>query len=158
MTLDGLLWKHEIVLNNTYPLSNVPPLPSTSAKDSPDAFTANHALRQAQLSKELIELNNVLSLKEAYVRKMCENDSQLEPMQSEHHVRQQEEQNSSVLVCPGHLFRSTCSPEKRPNSAVSRRFSAKGKRGSGFGSSVSQERHQPGKVWELYPPRSRDVI
>uniref|UniRef100_A0A3B5LAX4 Kinesin motor domain-containing protein n=1 Tax=Xiphophorus couchianus TaxID=32473 RepID=A0A3B5LAX4_9TELE len=55
----------------------------TRASDSPEAFTANHALRQAQLSKELIELNNVLSLKEAYVRKMCENDSQLEPMQSE---------------------------------------------------------------------------
>ncbi|XP_015226828.1 PREDICTED: chromosome-associated kinesin KIF4A isoform X1 [Cyprinodon variegatus] len=55
-----------------------------SSSDSPEAFTANHALRQAQLSKELIELNKVLSLKEAFVRKMCENDSQLEPMQSEH--------------------------------------------------------------------------
>uniref|UniRef100_A0A4W6F2H6 Kinesin family member 4 n=1 Tax=Lates calcarifer TaxID=8187 RepID=A0A4W6F2H6_LATCA len=53
-------------------------------KDSPEAFTAHHALRQAQLSKELIELNKVLSLKEAFVRKMCQNDSQLEPMQSEH--------------------------------------------------------------------------
>uniref|UniRef100_A0A8C7YPA1 Kinesin family member 4 n=1 Tax=Oryzias sinensis TaxID=183150 RepID=A0A8C7YPA1_9TELE len=53
-------------------------------KDSPEAFTAHHALRQAQLSKELIELNKVLSLKEAFVRKMCENDSQLEPMQSNH--------------------------------------------------------------------------
>uniref|UniRef100_A0A4W6F2K0 Kinesin-like protein n=1 Tax=Lates calcarifer TaxID=8187 RepID=A0A4W6F2K0_LATCA len=52
--------------------------------DSPEAFTAHHALRQAQLSKELIELNKVLSLKEAFVRKMCQNDSQLEPMQSEH--------------------------------------------------------------------------
>ncbi|KAM4726613.1 kinesin family member 4 [Anableps anableps] len=58
--------------------------PEQSSSDSPEAFTANHALRQAQLSKELIELNKVLSLKEAYVRKMCENDSQLEPMQSEH--------------------------------------------------------------------------
>lgn len=56
------------------------------AKDSPDAFTTHHALRQAQLSKELIELNKVLSLKEAFVRKMCQNDSQLEPMQSEHQV------------------------------------------------------------------------
>uniref|UniRef100_A0A1A8NES5 Kinesin family member 4A n=2 Tax=Nothobranchius rachovii TaxID=451742 RepID=A0A1A8NES5_9TELE len=54
-----------------------------SSSDSPDAFTTHHALRQAQLSKELIELNKVLSLKEAFVRKMCENDSQLEPMQSE---------------------------------------------------------------------------
>uniref|UniRef100_A0A8C3B3U5 Kinesin family member 4 n=1 Tax=Cyclopterus lumpus TaxID=8103 RepID=A0A8C3B3U5_CYCLU len=45
--------------------------------------TTHHALRQAQLSKELIELNKVLSLKEAFVRKMCQNDTQLEPMQSE---------------------------------------------------------------------------
>ncbi|KAG8008289.1 Chromosome-associated kinesin KIF4 [Nibea albiflora] len=54
-----------------------------AGKDSPEAFTAHHALRQAQLSKELIELNKVLSLKEAFVRKMCQNDTQLEPMQSE---------------------------------------------------------------------------
>ncbi|XP_049890192.1 kinesin family member 4 [Epinephelus moara] len=53
-------------------------------KDSPEAFTTRHALRQAQLSKELIELNKVLSLKEAFVKKMCQNDTQLEPMQSEH--------------------------------------------------------------------------
>ncbi|XP_022601602.1 chromosome-associated kinesin KIF4-like [Seriola dumerili] len=53
-------------------------------KESPEGFTTHHALRQAQLSKELIELNKVLSLKEAFVRKMCQNDSQLEPMQSEH--------------------------------------------------------------------------
>ncbi|XP_017267971.1 kinesin family member 4 isoform X2 [Kryptolebias marmoratus] len=58
--------------------------PVESQSDSPESFTAHHALRQAQLSKELIELNKVLSLKEAYVKKMCENDSQLEPMQSEH--------------------------------------------------------------------------
>uniref|UniRef100_A0A673BAG2 Chromosome-associated kinesin KIF4-like n=1 Tax=Sphaeramia orbicularis TaxID=375764 RepID=A0A673BAG2_9TELE len=55
-----------------------------TGKHSPEAFTAHHALRQAQLSKELIELNKVLSLKEAFVKKMCQNDSQLEPMQSEH--------------------------------------------------------------------------
>ncbi|XP_037543394.1 kinesin family member 4 [Nematolebias whitei] len=54
--------------------------PAESQSDSPENFTAHHALRQAQLSKELIELNKVLSLKEAYVKKMCENDSQLEPM------------------------------------------------------------------------------
>ncbi|XP_035999264.1 kinesin family member 4 [Fundulus heteroclitus] len=58
--------------------------PEQTPSDSPEGFTANHALRQAQLSKELIELNKVLSLKEAYMKKMCENDSQLEPMQSEH--------------------------------------------------------------------------
>uniref|UniRef100_A0AAX7TMQ3 Kinesin motor domain-containing protein n=1 Tax=Astatotilapia calliptera TaxID=8154 RepID=A0AAX7TMQ3_ASTCA len=60
------------------------PEDATALKDSPEAFTAHHALRQAQLSKELIELNKVLSLKEAFVKKMCQNDSQLEPMQSEH--------------------------------------------------------------------------
>lgn len=58
-----------------------------AGKESPEAFTTHHALRQAQLSKELIELNKVLSLKEAYVKKMCQNDSQLEPMQSEHQAR-----------------------------------------------------------------------
>lgn len=57
------------------------------SKDSPEAFTALHALRQAQLSKELIELNKVLGLKEAFMRKMCQNDNQLEPMQSEHQVK-----------------------------------------------------------------------
>ncbi len=60
---------------------------AVAGKDSPEAFTAHHALRQAQLSKELIELNKVLSLKEAFVKKMCQNDTQLEPMQSEHQVR-----------------------------------------------------------------------
>uniref|UniRef100_A0A8B9L7S2 Chromosome-associated kinesin KIF4 n=1 Tax=Astyanax mexicanus TaxID=7994 RepID=A0A8B9L7S2_ASTMX len=51
---------------------------------SPEAYTTQHALRQAQLSKELIELNKVLALKEAFVKKMCQNDSQLEPIQTEH--------------------------------------------------------------------------
>uniref|UniRef100_A0A8D3E6H2 Kinesin motor domain-containing protein n=1 Tax=Scophthalmus maximus TaxID=52904 RepID=A0A8D3E6H2_SCOMX len=60
---------------------------ATVSKDSPEGFSTHHALRQAQLSKELIELNKVLSLKEAFVRNMCQNDSQLEPMQSEHQVR-----------------------------------------------------------------------
>ncbi|XP_031713116.1 kinesin family member 4 [Anarrhichthys ocellatus] len=55
-----------------------------SSSDAPEGFTTHHALRQAQLSKELIELNKVLSLKEAFVKKMCQNDTQLEPMQSEH--------------------------------------------------------------------------
>uniref|UniRef100_A0A4W4H0Q3 Kinesin motor domain-containing protein n=1 Tax=Electrophorus electricus TaxID=8005 RepID=A0A4W4H0Q3_ELEEL len=53
-------------------------------EDSPEAFTTQHALRQAQLSKELIELNKVLALKEAFVKKMCQNDSHLEPIQTEH--------------------------------------------------------------------------
>ncbi|XP_077053410.1 kinesin family member 4 [Siphateles boraxobius] len=54
------------------------------AKGSPEAYTAQHALRQAQMSKELIELNKVLALKEAFVKKMCQNDSHLEPMQTEY--------------------------------------------------------------------------
>ncbi|XP_056586746.1 kinesin family member 4 [Triplophysa dalaica] len=53
-------------------------------KGSPEAYTTQHALRQAQMSKELIELNKVLALKEAFVKKMCQNDSHLEPMQTEH--------------------------------------------------------------------------
>lgn len=56
------------------------------AKGSPETFTTQHALRQAQLSKELIELNKVLALKEAFVKKMCQNDSQLEPMQAKYQV------------------------------------------------------------------------
>ncbi|XP_071025640.1 chromosome-associated kinesin KIF4-like isoform X2 [Oncorhynchus clarkii lewisi] len=59
--------------------------PSASVdKDSTEGFTTQHALRQAQMSKELIELNNILALKEEFVRKMCQNDSHLEPMQTEH--------------------------------------------------------------------------
>ncbi|KAJ8412438.1 hypothetical protein AAFF_G00127740 [Aldrovandia affinis] len=53
-------------------------------KCSLQAFSTQHALRQAQMSKELIELNKVLELKEAFVKKMCQNDSHLEPMQNEH--------------------------------------------------------------------------
>lgn len=59
----------------------------SGGKESPEAFTTHHALRQAQLSKELIELNKVLLLKEAFVKKMCQNDSHLEPLQSESQVR-----------------------------------------------------------------------
>lgn len=55
-------------------------------KDSPETFTTQHALRQAQMSKKLIELNEVLALKEAYVKKMCQNDSHLEPIQAEYQV------------------------------------------------------------------------
>uniref|UniRef100_A0A7N8XM77 Kinesin-like protein n=1 Tax=Mastacembelus armatus TaxID=205130 RepID=A0A7N8XM77_9TELE len=57
---------------------------NAETSNSPEAFTTHHALRQAQLSKELIELNKVLSLKEAFVRKMCQNDSQLEQVESVH--------------------------------------------------------------------------
>ncbi|KFP11841.1 Chromosome-associated kinesin KIF4, partial [Egretta garzetta] len=51
------------------------------AKRSSDGFTTQHALRQAQMSKELLELNKALALKEALAKKMTQNDSQLEPIQ-----------------------------------------------------------------------------
>ncbi|XP_068103733.1 chromosome-associated kinesin KIF4A [Hyperolius riggenbachi] len=53
-------------------------------KRNSDGFTSHHALRQAQLSKELIELNKALVMKEALARKMVQSDSHLEPMQGEY--------------------------------------------------------------------------
>ncbi|KAM6353837.1 chromosome-associated kinesin KIF4A isoform 2-T2 [Alca torda] len=55
-----------------------------AAKRSSDDFTTQHALRQAQMSKELLELNKALTLKEALAKKMTQNDSQLEPIQSQY--------------------------------------------------------------------------
>ncbi|KAM7045315.1 chromosome-associated kinesin KIF4A isoform 2-T5 [Molossus nigricans] len=48
---------------------------------SSDGFTTQHALRQAQMSKELVELNKALALKEALARKMTQDGSQLQPIQ-----------------------------------------------------------------------------
>ena len=53
--------------------------PDTSR--SSDVFSTQHALRQAQMSKELIELNKALALKEALAKKMTQNDNQLQPIQ-----------------------------------------------------------------------------
>ncbi|EDL95927.1 kinesin family member 4 [Rattus norvegicus] len=53
--------------------------PDTSR--SSDVFSTQHALRQAQMSKELIELNKELALKEALAKKMTQNDNQLQPIQ-----------------------------------------------------------------------------
>ncbi|KAM5125044.1 chromosome-associated kinesin KIF4-like [Mantella aurantiaca] len=53
-------------------------------KRGSDGYPTHHALRQAQLSKELIELNKALVIKEALARKMVQNDSQLEPLQNEY--------------------------------------------------------------------------
>ncbi|KAF6090711.1 kinesin family member 4A [Phyllostomus discolor] len=53
--------------------------PQTSR--SSDGFTTQHALRQAQMSKELVELNKALALKEALARKMTQDGSQLQPIQ-----------------------------------------------------------------------------
>ncbi|XP_005376935.1 PREDICTED: chromosome-associated kinesin KIF4A-like [Chinchilla lanigera] len=54
--------------------------PETSGRSS-DAFTTHHALQQAQMSRQLIELNKALALKEALARKLTQNDSQLHPIQ-----------------------------------------------------------------------------
>ncbi|NXH20549.1 KIF4 protein, partial [Bucco capensis] len=54
------------------------------SKRTSDDFSTQHALRQAQMSKELLELNKVLALKEALAKKMSQNDSQLEPIQSQY--------------------------------------------------------------------------
>ncbi|NXI47509.1 KIF4 protein, partial [Galbula dea] len=53
-------------------------------KRSSDDFSTQHALRQAQMSKELLELNKVLALKEALAKQMTQNGSQLEPIQSQY--------------------------------------------------------------------------
>ncbi|XP_065499200.1 chromosome-associated kinesin KIF4A isoform X2 [Caloenas nicobarica] len=53
-------------------------------KRTSDDFTTQHALRQAQMSKELLELNKALTLKEALAKKMAQNDNQLEPIQSQY--------------------------------------------------------------------------
>lgn len=53
----------------------------------PSDYSTQHALRQAQMSKELLELNKVLALKEALAKKMTENGSQLEPIQTQYQVK-----------------------------------------------------------------------
>ncbi|XP_063277944.1 chromosome-associated kinesin KIF4A [Prinia subflava] len=54
------------------------------SKRASNDFSTQHALRQAQLSKELLELNKALSLKEALAKKMSQNDTQLGPIQSQY--------------------------------------------------------------------------
>ncbi|XP_032330564.1 chromosome-associated kinesin KIF4A [Camelus ferus] len=60
---------------------------SPESSRSSDAFTTQHALRQAQMSKELVELNKALALKEALAKKMTQNDSQLQPIQFQYQVK-----------------------------------------------------------------------
>ncbi|NWI98112.1 KIF4 protein, partial [Pitta sordida] len=54
------------------------------SKRSSNDFSTQHALRQVQLSKELLELNKALTLKEALAKKMAESDTQLEPIQCQY--------------------------------------------------------------------------
>ncbi|XP_060038819.1 chromosome-associated kinesin KIF4A isoform X2 [Erinaceus europaeus] len=61
--------------------------PESQEKTSPetsrssDGFTTHHALRQAQMSKELVELNKALAMKEALAKKITQSDNQLLPIQ-----------------------------------------------------------------------------
>ncbi|XP_075394771.1 chromosome-associated kinesin KIF4A isoform X2 [Tenrec ecaudatus] len=68
-----------VIDSTVEPETQVGTNPETSR--SSDVFTTQHALHQAQMSKELVELNKALALKEALARKMTQNDSQLQPMQ-----------------------------------------------------------------------------
>ncbi|XP_027692622.1 chromosome-associated kinesin KIF4A [Vombatus ursinus] len=63
----------------TDPEAQLETSPNTSRSSA--GFTTQHALRQAQMSKELIELNKALALKEALAKKMTQNDSHLQPIQ-----------------------------------------------------------------------------
>ncbi|XP_026545424.1 chromosome-associated kinesin KIF4A [Notechis scutatus] len=51
------------------------------APQSSGDYAAQHALQQAQMSKELLELNQALTLKEALAQKLAQSDRQLEPIQ-----------------------------------------------------------------------------
>ncbi|XP_050997055.1 chromosome-associated kinesin KIF4A [Acomys russatus] len=57
---------------------------STDTSRSSNIFNTQHALHQAQMSKELIRLNKELALKEALAKKMTQNDNQLQPIQSQY--------------------------------------------------------------------------
>ncbi|KAL7977745.1 hypothetical protein Chor_009694, partial [Crotalus horridus] len=56
------------------------------APQSSDDYAAQHALQQAQMSKELLELNQALALKEALARKLSQSDRQLEPIQCQSQI------------------------------------------------------------------------
>ncbi|XP_063157696.1 chromosome-associated kinesin KIF4A isoform X2 [Candoia aspera] len=56
------------------------------APQSSEDYAAQHALQQAQMSKELLELNQALALKEALARKLSQSDRQLEPIQCQSQI------------------------------------------------------------------------
>ncbi|XP_067325832.1 chromosome-associated kinesin KIF4-like isoform X2 [Anolis sagrei] len=68
------------------------------AQRSSDEYAAQHALHQAQMSKELLELNKALAMKEALARKISQNDSQLEPIQCQYqsNIKNLEEEVSKL--------------------------------------------------------------
>uniref|UniRef100_A0A8C3RPJ3 Kinesin family member 4A n=1 Tax=Chelydra serpentina TaxID=8475 RepID=A0A8C3RPJ3_CHESE len=92
---------------------------SQDSKRSPDAFTAQHALRQAEMSKALIELNKALTLKEALAKKMTQNDSQLEPIQSQYqtNIKGLESEVSSLQKEKEELILALHSAKKDVNQA-----------------------------------------
>ncbi|XP_061660072.1 kinesin family member 4 isoform X2 [Syngnathoides biaculeatus] len=92
---------------------------AVAGKNPLDDFTAHHALQQAQLSKELIDLNKVLSWKEALVKKMCQNDSQLDSVQSEQQKNMQDLQTAvnSLQKEKGELLLALTSAKKETNQA-----------------------------------------
>uniref|UniRef100_A0A8I6GLI2 Kinesin family member 4B n=1 Tax=Rattus norvegicus TaxID=10116 RepID=A0A8I6GLI2_RAT len=59
---------------------------SPKSRRSSDALTTQHALRQAQMSKELTELNKALAVKEALARKITFNGGQLQPIHCQYEV------------------------------------------------------------------------
>nr|XP_056719618.1 chromosome-associated kinesin KIF4-like [Euleptes europaea] len=59
-------------------------------QSSSEEYATRHALHQAQMSKELLQLNKALALKEALARKMTQNDSQLEPIQCQYQTNIQD--------------------------------------------------------------------
>ncbi|XP_054851233.1 chromosome-associated kinesin KIF4A [Eublepharis macularius] len=57
---------------------------SLGDQSSTEDYASRHALHQAQMSKELLELNKALALKEALAKKVTQNDSQLGPLQCQY--------------------------------------------------------------------------
>ncbi|XP_067853165.1 kinesin family member 4 [Heptranchias perlo] len=77
---------------------NVDENTSLKEKRDSDPFTACHALRHAQMSKELMELNKVLALKEELARKMSQGDYEMESVhvQYEENIRSLEDEVSAL--------------------------------------------------------------
>ncbi|KAM6300151.1 chromosome-associated kinesin KIF4A isoform 1-T1 [Aegotheles albertisi] len=89
------------------------------SKRSSDDFSTQHALRQAQMSKELLELNKALTLKEALAKKMTQNDTQLEPIQSQYqtNIKDLELEVSNLQKEKEELILALCTAKKDVNQA-----------------------------------------
>ncbi|XP_019629575.1 PREDICTED: chromosome-associated kinesin KIF4A-like [Branchiostoma belcheri] len=70
----------------------------TSSMDS-DEFSTEHALRQAQMNKQLAELNKALQMKQELASKMSQNDNCMEEVRSEYeaNVKKLEDEVSILL-------------------------------------------------------------